>query len=82
MRKAVLSLGFSSQVYGDVDKILEVDQLLRQLDLVSMRYIQNCQGDNERVVVVEDITNKFRIEVLDDGACTMSEKYYEENHRD
>jgi len=82
MRKAVLSLGFSSQVYGDVDKILEVDQLLRQLDLVSMRYIQNCQGDHERVVVVEDITNKFRIEVLDDGVCAMSEKYYEENHRD
>lgn len=82
MRKAVLSLGFSSQVYGDVDKILEVDQLLRQLDLVSMRYIENGTGDHERVVVVEDITNKFRIEVLDDGVCAMSEKYYEENHRD
>lgn len=82
MRKAVLSLGFSSQVYGDIDKILEIDQLLRDLDLVSIRYIQNCQGDNERVVVIEDITNKFRIEVLDDGVCTMSEKYYEENHRD
>jgi len=82
MRKAVLSMGFSAQVYGDVDKILEIDQLLRELDLVSIRYIENSLGDNERVVVVEDSTNRFRIEVLDDGMCAMSEKYYEENHCD
>lgn len=82
MRKAVLSMGFSAQVYGDVDKILEVDQLLRELDIVSIRYIENSQGDHERVVIVEDSTNKFRIEVLDDDMCAMSEKYYEENHRD
>ena len=82
MRKAILSLGYSSQVYGDVDKILEVDQLLRDLDLVSIRYIEKCHGDHERGVVVEDKTDKFRVEVLDYDTVTMSEKYYEENHSD
>ena len=82
MRKAILSLGYSSQVYGDIDKILEIDQLLRDLDLVTIRYIENSTGDHERVVVVEDKTDKFRVEVLDYGTCAMSEEHYEAIHRD
>jgi len=82
MRKAILSLGYSSQVYGDVDKILKLDQLLNDLDLVTIRYIDNSQGDHERVVVVEDKTDKLRVEVLDYDTCAMSEKAYEEIHRD